>query len=702
MPRICAFAALFLLFAETLCAQTTSLELSAFAKDTAGLSPHLKGKMTALNQLSEQALLTATAHLEQEILSVANKQTRLFTFSTLGYYLRDRNLFTPAIRFLESALILSQEIATSKELDLTNTLTDIYAQVGDPGKSLDVLTSQLKRFETSHDLIAETFTHSMLAGLYFRNQESVKCLEECRKVDSLSRRMPGGPKDYMWNIWVNSWNTAGLMYHRMKLFDKALVCLDSVKKMSLRKGNQTMFGIATGNCASIYFILKDFPKALEASLIDMKLSREGGELGSAASAAILIADIYLNTGQLELCKKYLDSSALLRKPGYDLPAFEYYSMRSKLGAANRNFEEAYRYQLTAREVRDSLDKLVKPIALNRAIAKASMAEREKHIELLKSKSLLQEQQLKLRNLFIVSSLVIVGLLLFASIVYYRRYMDKKRDSLILQDKNNEIEANIEEIQSQHETMVVQKSEIERMNLSLESMVHERTRELELKNRELDTFIYRASHDIRRPITTILGLNNVFKLMVKDSAAHEIFALVSATATSMDNMLYKMRMIYELNQVKNQKSKLVVEQFIEKSIIPFEQAIRENDIDVKITGHTRAAFMNEELLAMIVKNLIENAIQFRKPITEERGFIRISVSQKHDQIELLIEDNGIGIEEQNLPKIFDLYFRGSTRSTGNGLGLFLVKKAVERMEGTIVVESRFGVGTTFHVLLPVGN
>lgn len=700
MLRIFILSFLSLLFAQALRAQTTSLDLSAFTKDTTGLSQHLKRKITALRQVSGQDLSAATSRMEQEILSLSNKKARLFSFSTIGRYLYDRNLYKPAIRFFENALILSHEIPNSGELDLTDILIDSYAKVGEPGKSLDILTSQLARFEASHDLSAQVFTHSMLLGLYYRNEESTKCLDECRKVDSLSRLVPGGPKGYLWSVWVNSWNTGGLLLLRMKSYKKGLVYFDSTKKIALRHGDQTMFGLATGNSAAIYFELNDFPKALEAAQIDMKLSRKAHEFESAASTANFIAKLYLKTKQFELCKKYLDSSALLRKPGYNLSSFNYYSERSALAAAYRNFEEAYRYQLKAKEVRDSIDKLIKPITLNKAIIKASMAEREKHIELLKNKSLLQEQQLKLRNLFIGSVLLIVGLLLFSSVVYYRRYHDKKRDGLILKEKNDEIVSILEEIQSQHEIMMQQKLEIERMNLSLESKVHERTLELEIKNRELDTFIYRASHDIRRPITTILGLNNVFKLLVKDSAAQEIFALVSATATSMDNMLYKMRMIYELNQVENLKSKIGVEQFIEKSIIPFEQSIRDNDIDVKIEGHALTVFVNEELFAIVLKNLIENAIQFSRPVPQGRKFILISYRPQRNHIVLQIEDNGIGIEEEYLPKIFDLYFRGSARSTGNGLGLFLVKKAIEKMEGTVAVQSKFGVGTTFTVSLPI--
>jgi signal transduction histidine kinase len=490
-----------------------------------------------------------------------------------------------------------------------------------------------------------------------------------------------------------------MVWYKMKAYKKALVYYDSTRNIARREGDEFMVGLVIGNSSLIYRDLGDFPKAIEGAVFDIRISKKARELHNAANSAIMLCNIYLATNQIDLAKAYLDSALAWHSPGYDSYARQYYTAKSKLAAATHKFEEAYQYQLKANQVRDSIDKVVKPIHLSKAIGKASLAERERNIELLKNKSLLQEQQLEFRNLLIISAFMVLGLLLFSSILYYRRYQQKRRDGLLLREKNNEIESMLEEIQSQHETVFSQKEEIETLNTSLEQLVKKRTLELEKKNQELDTFIYRASHDIRRPISTILGLDNVFKRLVKDPVADEIFNLVSSTARAMDSMLYKMRMIYELNQVDDSTEKIWVGQFVQKIKIGFEQDLQKKEISF-ITGCDNVAIeTNEALFSMVLKNLIENSIQFTRPDLVEKPFIRIACQSRVDQLIITFEDNGIGIEEDHLPKIFDLYFRGTSRSTGNGLGLYLVKKALDRMDGTIAVRSKFGKGTTFTITLP---
>jgi signal transduction histidine kinase len=681
-------------------AQSVKLGLSSFSEDSSGLALQLKRSSSELDKLPSERLTTIDVDIENQVLSVPNKKVQLEAFWRLGFYLREHHFYLPAMRLIENALTLSHEIPSAEDVDITNTLADLYSKVGEPGKALDVLTSQLVIFEQRRDLEAEVKSRSLLIELYYRNDELTKCLVECRKVDSIARKIPGGPKGYVWNIWINSWNTSGMVWYKRKAYEKALVYYDSTKRIARRKGDEFMVGLVVGNSALIYRDMGNFPKAIEGAEYDIRLSKKAGELHNAANSAIMLCNIYLKTHQYDQAKAYLDSAKLWHPPGFDSYARQYYTAKSKFAAAKHNFDEAYQYQLKANEVRDSIDKVLKPINLTKAISKASLAERERNIELLKNKSLLQEQQLEFRNLLIISASLVLSLLLFSSVVFYRRYHEKRRDGLILQEKNNEIESMLEEIQSQHEMVVNQKEEIETLNTSLEELVRKRTLELEKKNQELDTFIYRASHDIRRPISTILGLDNVFKLLVKDPVADEIFGLVATTAKSMDSMLYKMRMIYELNQVDDSREKIWINQFVQKAIVGFEQDLHKKEIDLRTECHNVAIEANEALLSIVVKNLIENSIQFTRPDLIEKPFIRIACQPQADQVIITFEDNGIGIEEDHLPKIFDLYFRGSSRSNGNGLGLYLVKKALERMGGSIAVQSTFGKGTKFTIAVPL--
>jgi signal transduction histidine kinase len=102
--------------------------------------------------------------------------------------------------------------------------------------------------------------------------------------------------------------------------------------------------------------------------------------------------------------------------------------------------------------------------------------------------------------------------------------------------------------------------------------------------------------------------------------------------------------------------------------------------------------------VVFQNLIENSINFRNP--EVSPWIKVSVQSIHNLVNVCYEDNGIGIDAKQLDKIFDLYYRGTDRSRGNGMGLYLTKKSLQKIGGDIVVTSTLGSGTTFTISLPM--
>jgi signal transduction histidine kinase len=99
-------------------------------------------------------------------------------------------------------------------------------------------------------------------------------------------------------------------------------------------------------------------------------------------------------------------------------------------------------------------------------------------------------------------------------------------------------------------------------------------------------------------------------------------------------------------------------------------------------------------------VIENSILFRKTQPGALPFIDVNIIKQHDSIEIIIADNGIGVEERYQSQLFDLYFRASQASKGNGLGLYLVNKAVAKLKGSIELISDYGVGTTITMKLPI--
>ena len=117
--------------------------------------------------------------------------------------------------------------------------------------------------------------------------------------------------------------------------------------------------------------------------------------------------------------------------------------------------------------------------------------------------------------------------------------------------------------------------------------------------------------------------------------------------------------------------------------------------------SRSPFFNDKhRFSTVVENLISNAIKYHKPKTNDNKhrFIKISGSCNSKALKLQIADNGIGISSQHHEKIYDMYFRLSGQVSGSGIGLYIVKETIQKLQGSISIDSEIGVGTTFTVLL----
>jgi signal transduction histidine kinase len=130
---------------------------------------------------------------------------------------------------------------------------------------------------------------------------------------------------------------------------------------------------------------------------------------------------------------------------------------------------------------------------------------------------------------------------------------------------------------------------------------------------------------------------------------------------------------------------------------FRESIHHKNIVVSLDLVGKSAFLSYPvLIKLIFDNLLENSIQFA---SLESPFIKIRIKVDENQMELVVEDNGHGILEQYQPRIFEMYFRANERSKGNGLGLYISKKAVERLNGWIGFSSEYNKGSVFIVRIP---
>lgn len=226
----------------------------------------------------------------------------------------------------------------------------------------------------------------------------------------------------------------------------------------------------------------------------------------------------------------------------------------------------------------------------------------------------------------------------------------------------------------------------------------KTEIIEKKNAELDSFFYRVSHDLKGPISSLLGLHNLVKIDIKDENARQYFEMYQSQIMRINNIVMDLINLTRMNHTVANLVKIDFELLLEDCIgayhyLPNYNSIRFiKEVDKNIEFYSEWAIINT-----ILQNLIENAIKYSCP--ENNSFVRIAIAQKDNHLKIEVEDNGVGIAPDFQTKIFDMFFRANDRVDGTGLGLYILKRAVERLHGEVRFTSEVYKGSKFQVSLP---
>lgn len=224
--------------------------------------------------------------------------------------------------------------------------------------------------------------------------------------------------------------------------------------------------------------------------------------------------------------------------------------------------------------------------------------------------------------------------------------------------------------------------------------------LEEKIKELDTFIYRSSHDLKGPLASLQGLLNVAKSEVKDTNTLQYMNLIERSVLHLDTILMDLLNITRITQGSLNIVDINLEDVITKIINSFENLPEYKNIKWSLDFCDCAVLkLDRSLVNNIFQNLIINAIKYRDKEKKE-STINITTKCFTEELMVQIEDNGEGIPEVLQKNVFDMFFRGNTKSTGTGLGLYIVKNAVEKLGGRIFLESEEKRGSIFTIYLPL--
>lgn len=236
----------------------------------------------------------------------------------------------------------------------------------------------------------------------------------------------------------------------------------------------------------------------------------------------------------------------------------------------------------------------------------------------------------------------------------------------------------------------------RSNRLLSSLVQKRTEALQATHQELNTFIYRSSHEIRGAINSIQGLYD----LVANHPGNQADSLEMLGTKILQLEHGQRHLIYtmELRSAKITPVELELRKCIESAVSSIKERRQGIKLEfrIEIPGNIRLV-VDKWMLHIILENLLDNALVFRNPA--HPAWCRISAKQNLNEIEILIEDNGLGISEDVREKAFDMFYRGNLASKGSGLGLYNVHLALNHLKGSIILESKAGSGTRVRLTLP---
>ncbi|HEY9644170.1 MAG TPA: response regulator [Coleofasciculaceae cyanobacterium] len=253
----------------------------------------------------------------------------------------------------------------------------------------------------------------------------------------------------------------------------------------------------------------------------------------------------------------------------------------------------------------------------------------------------------------------------------------------------------------HEAEVLARIENQLRLQRLQKQLVEQNKELVRSNRELEQFAYVVSHDLQQPLQSVTGFIKLIMLRYQDQldeTAHDYLKRIHDAGNRMQRLIQDLLAYAQVGKKDLKFQPIDSNQILQQVLENLQGAIAEKQVNL-ICDRLPMVFGNETQLIQLFQNLISNAIKFVAADTQPQIKISVMPQENHSWL-FAIHDNGIGIEPQNIERIFEVFHRAQAANPypGTGIGLATCKKIVENHGGRIWVDSQLNVGTTFYFTL----
>lgn len=248
------------------------------------------------------------------------------------------------------------------------------------------------------------------------------------------------------------------------------------------------------------------------------------------------------------------------------------------------------------------------------------------------------------------------------------------------------------------TDIHDQKQVQEQLLQTQSLLHQSNSALKRTNLDLDNFIYTASHDLKSPVVNLEGLVNIAQKKIGqklDEQERVILSMMESSVLRLKKTIGDLTEITKIQKGTEDAAELInFEEIFEEVKADNEETIRTADAQLELFWETVEIKYRRKDLRSILYNLLSNALKYRSP--ERKPLIRVRTYQENGTTVLSVNDNGLGVSEKQLPKLFTMFKRLHMHVEGTGIGLYIVKRIVENNGGRIKVNSTLNAGSTFYV------
>ena len=576
-----------------------------------------------------------------------------------------------ALSFYQDALTIYEKIGDERgAAHAHNNIGSIYHRQGKYVKALENYQDALNYYDTNQIIHPLITTLTNIASAYI----TIGLINEAEDYNqrALDLAEKNGFKDKLATSLVNMGVIASKRHKLIKAKEYYTRALNVFEDLDNQRG--------IANCLlNIGVILQkqgDMPLAFEHTLDAMSIYKEMNDHNRISQCINNIGVILEKVGSYEKAINYYTAALkIIGDMGVNNEVARIYKNLSKAYAGLENYKEALLYQEKYKSYSDSVLSLAKSQQIAELQTKYETQKKEQLIELQSAKL---ERQKLLGNTLLgltISILIVAGLIIYA-------YVQKRLDNEKITQQNTEIAR-------QNELLGTQKNALEELNQTK------------------DKLFAVIGHDLRGPIA---NMRSIFDMVLEDEFTDkkELYEVMKVlrdktcdTHNLLENLLYWSRS--QQGRITPNQGVVDLSELVEDSLdlIKADAKVKGIDLEVKMEEPV-LSYCDADMINLVLRNLLSNAIKF----TPSGGRIILEIEQRDKHIRVAVRDTGVGIPEENIPKLFDktTYFTtyGTNKEKGSGLGLNLCREFVEANNGSISVESKKGRGSEFYFTLPLAG